>query len=50
VASVGHVPIAQCAHVVPTFRFTLDVTQEQHQALVAHAGAFRKAFNHQIGG
>jgi putative transposase len=32
-----------------TFRFTLDVTQDQHQRLLAHAGAFRLAFNHQIG-
>ena len=32
-----------------TFRFTLDPTREQHQQLLAHAGAFRLAFNHQIG-
>jgi hypothetical protein len=32
-----------------TFRFTLDVNREQHQRLLSHAGAFRKAFNHQIG-
>ena len=31
-----------------TFRFTLDVTREQHHHLLAHAGAFRLAFNHQI--
>jgi putative transposase len=32
-----------------TFRFTLDVTRQQHQQLLAHAGAFRLAYNHQIG-
>jgi len=32
-----------------TFRFTLDPTREQHQQLLAHAGAFRLAFNHQVG-
>jgi putative transposase len=32
-----------------TFRFTLDTTRQQHQMLLTHAGAFRKAFNHQIG-
>jgi len=32
-----------------TFRFTLDLTGEQHQRLLAHAGAFRLAFNHQLG-
>ncbi|MGH3365537.1 MAG: IS607 family element RNA-guided endonuclease TnpB [Nocardioidaceae bacterium] len=32
-----------------TFRFTLDVNQHQHQRLLAHAGAFRRAFNHHIG-
>jgi putative transposase len=32
-----------------TFRFTLEPTREQHQLLLAHAGAFRLAFNHQIG-
>lgn len=31
-----------------TLRFTLDPTREQHQLLLAHAGAFRMAFNHQI--
>lgn len=31
------------------FRFTLEVTAAQHQRLLAHAGAFRLAFNHQIG-
>jgi putative transposase len=31
-----------------TFRFTLDVNREQHQRLLSHAGAFRKAYNHQI--
>jgi putative transposase len=31
-----------------TFRFTLDVTRDQHQQLLAHAGAFRLAYNHQI--
>jgi putative transposase len=31
-----------------TFRFTLDVTRDQHQRLLAHAGAFRLAYNHQI--
>jgi len=31
-----------------TFRFTLDPTREQHQQLLAHAGASRLAFNHQI--
>jgi hypothetical protein len=28
-----------------TFRFTLDLTREQHRQLLAHAGAFRLAFN-----
>jgi hypothetical protein len=32
-----------------TFRFTLDPTRGQHQQLLAHAGAARLAFNHQIG-
>lgn len=32
-----------------TFRFTLDPTREQHQRLLVHAGAFRMAFNHQVG-
>jgi putative transposase len=32
-----------------TFRFTLDVTAAQHQTLLAHAGAFRLAFNHHLG-
>ena len=32
-----------------TFRFTLQVNQDQHQRLLAHAGAFRLAFNHHIG-
>jgi putative transposase len=32
-----------------TFRFTLDPTREQRQQLLAHAGASRLAFNHQIG-
>src|SRR5690606_36265108 len=31
-----------------TFRFTLDVNREQHQWLLAHAGAARLAYNHQI--
>jgi putative transposase len=31
-----------------TFRFTLDPTRQQHQQLLAHAGASRLAFNHQI--
>lgn len=31
-----------------TFRFTLDVNQTQHRALLAHAGAARLAFNHQL--
>ena len=31
-----------------TFRFTLDVNQAQHRALLAHAGAARVAFNHQL--
>jgi putative transposase len=31
-----------------TFRFTLDPTREQHQRLLAHAGASRLAFNHQL--
>lgn len=31
-----------------TFRFTLDVTSEQHQRLLAHAGASRLAFNHHL--
>jgi putative transposase len=32
-----------------TFRFTLDANGEQHQRLLAHAGAFRLAYNHHIG-
>src|SRR5664279_3818684 len=32
-----------------TFRFTLDANAEQHQRLLAHAGAFRLAFNHHLG-
>ncbi|MGZ8738608.1 MAG: helix-turn-helix domain-containing protein [Nocardioides sp.] len=32
-----------------TFRFTLDVTAEQHQRLLAHAGAARLAYNHHLG-
>ena len=32
-----------------TFKFTLDVNVEQHQRLLAHAGASRLAFNHHIG-
>ena len=32
-----------------TLRFTLDATAAQHQMLLAHAGAFRLAYNHQIG-
>ena len=32
-----------------TFRFTLDVNREQHQPLLAHAGASRLAFNHHLG-
>ncbi len=31
-----------------TFRFTLDVTNEQHHRLMAHAGASRLAFNHHL--
>jgi putative transposase len=31
-----------------TFRFTLDVNREQHQLLLAHAGAARLAYNHQL--
>lgn len=31
-----------------TLRFTLDPTLEQHRQLLAHAGPFRLAFNHQI--
>ncbi len=31
-----------------TFRFTLEPTREQHQQLLAHAGAARLAFNHQV--
>lgn len=31
-----------------TFRFTLDVNTEQHQRLLAHAGAARLAYNHQL--
>ncbi|WP_087530601.1 MULTISPECIES: IS607 family element RNA-guided endonuclease TnpB [unclassified Nocardioides] len=31
-----------------TVRFTLDPTRDQHQQLLAHAGASRMAFNHQI--
>lgn len=32
-----------------SFRFTLDVNGEQHQQLLANAGAFRLAYNHHIG-
>ncbi len=32
-----------------SLRFTLDVNAEQHGWLLAHAGAFRLAFNHQLG-
>lgn len=31
-----------------TFRFTLDLTPEQHALLLSHAGAARLAFNHHI--
>lgn len=31
-----------------TFRFTLDVNLEQHQHLLAHAGAARLAYNHHL--
>ena len=31
-----------------TFKFTLDVNTEQHQRLLAHAGAARLAFNHHL--
>ncbi|WP_457207602.1 IS607 family element RNA-guided endonuclease TnpB [Nocardioides sp. P5_C9_2] len=31
-----------------TFRFTLDVNTEQHQRLLAHAGAARLAYNHHL--
>lgn len=32
-----------------TFKFTLDVNREEQQRLLAHAGAYRLAFNHHIG-
>jgi putative transposase len=32
-----------------TFRFTLDPTSARSEQLFQHAGAFRKAFNHQVG-
>ena len=32
-----------------TFRFTLDPNREQHQRLLAHAGAARLAYNHHLG-
>lgn len=32
-----------------TFRFTLDPNREQHQTLLAHAGAARLAYNHHVG-
>ena len=32
-----------------TFRFTLDVNHEQHQRMLAHAGAARLAYNHHLG-
>jgi len=32
-----------------TFQFTLDPNREQHQRLLAHAGAARLAFNHHLG-
>ncbi|WP_341242566.1 helix-turn-helix domain-containing protein, partial [uncultured Nocardioides sp.] len=31
-----------------TFKFTLDVNDEQHHRLLAHAGASRLAFNHHL--
>ncbi|HEX7105457.1 MAG TPA: IS607 family element RNA-guided endonuclease TnpB [Acidothermaceae bacterium] len=31
-----------------SFRFTLDVNAAEHQRLLAHAGAFRLAYNHHI--
>ena len=31
-----------------TFRFTLDPNREQHRRLLAHAGAARLAYNHQL--
>jgi putative transposase len=61
---IGHVPVDAAAkndtpplvsHTgvrltrATTFRFTLDVTPAQHQILLTHAGAFRLAYNHQIG-
>ena len=38
------VPLAR----VTTFKFTLDVNDEQHHRLLAHAGASRLAFNHHL--
>ncbi len=38
------VPLTRAA----TFRFTLEPTREQDLQMLAHAGAFRLAFNHQI--
>ena len=32
-----------------TFRFTLDPNREQHQRLLAHAGAARLGYNHHLG-
>ena len=32
-----------------TFRFTLDPNREQHQRLLAYAGAARLAYNHHLG-
>jgi len=32
-----------------TFRFTLDANREQHQRLLAHAGAARLTYNHHLG-
>jgi putative transposase len=60
--TVCHMPVAATANAdavlvshsgVPltrstTFRFTLDVTRDQHQSLLAHAGASRLAFNHHL--
>jgi len=32
-----------------TFKFTIDVNRDQHQRLLAHAGAARLAYNHHLG-
>jgi putative transposase len=55
VAAAGKVDTTLVSHTgVPltratTFRFTLDPNRDQHQRLLAHAGAARLAYNHHLG-